>query len=389
MTSFDMAQQPSITFGAGRLVEATAMVSALTGGAGPVLLVADAVLIELGHVERLVSTLAADGMGVEVAAEITGEPKETLVDALAERARQTDCRAVIAMGGGAAMDAGKLVAAIAPSGQPAGRFALAANPIPGNRLPAVAIPTTAGTGSEITRTSIVSTTDGKKLWWWSEDLMFAHAILDPELTLTLPPAITAWTGIDAVAHALEAITGRNASPTGMLFGAEALRLLVEFLPKAVADGSDIETRGKVHWASTLAGLALHNCNTHLGHNISHALGSLAPIHHGLATGLALECALPWLIRKPGGADNFAVAANLLGGKSQVDELPLRFSTLMRAVGISPALPEVCAGVSAGALAAEMKSPANRAIADNAPSPVNDTDLDELAGLMLGSRKQAA
>ena len=322
------------------------------------------------------------GLTCTMAAEIAGEPKEAHVDALCARARTSGAAAIIGFGGGAAMDAAKLVAAIAPSGRPAAQFALAANPLPKDGLPAIAIPTTAGTGSEVTRTSIVSNEAGTKNWVWGEELMFAHAILDPELTLSLPAHLTAWTGIDAVAHALEATTSRSSNAAGRLYGLEALRILGAALPRAVADGADLAARSDVLWGSTVAGLALHNCNTHMGHNISHAIGSLARIHHGLATGLALEVTLPWLVARPEGAENYARACEALGGAAEAAALPETFAALMRACRIAPQLPAVCAGLRADDLAAMMKSPANRSISQNSACPVEDADLDTMAGMMM-------
>lgn len=380
MKQFNIGRIPPITFGAGRLAKAANIVSGL--GGGPVLLIADAILAELGVTDRLRSDLATAGIPVEVAADVSGEPKEALVDQLCARANETRAKVIIGLGGGAAMDAAKLVAAIARSGQPAEIFALAAQPLPSNGLPALAIPTTAGTGSEVTRTSVISNSDGRKIWFWGEKLMFAQAILDPELTLSLPPNLTAWTGIDAVAHALEGVTSRNSSPVGQLYGLEALRLLSDALPQAVKDGSDIEARSRVLWASTLAGLALHNCNTHMGHNISHALGSLVRVHHGLTTGLALEATLPWLVARPEGAEHFARVSEAIGGTARPEALPEAFSRLMRACQIAAELPPNCAGVTPTALSSEMKAPANIGMAQNAPCTIDDRALDEMASHMM-------
>lgn len=381
MQMFNMGRVPPVTFGAGRLAKTPDIVVGL--GGTRVLVVADAILAELGVTDRLERDLAVKALSCDIAAEIAGEPKENLVDDLCRRARENKADIVIGLGGGAAMDAAKLVAATALSNRPVRDFALAAHPLPTNGLPAVAIPTTAGTGSEVTRTSIVSTDEGWKNWYFGEELMFAQAVLDPELTLSLPPHLTAWTGIDAVAHALEGSTARTTSPAGLLYGLEALRILHDALPRAVADGADIEARSHVLWGSMVAGLALHNCNTHMGHNISHALGSLARVHHGLVTGLALKVSLPWLVARPEGAENYALAAQALGGKAQADALPDALSDLMRNCQIQSQLPAECAGVSDAMLAVEMKNSANIGMSKNAACPVTEDDLEEMAHLMMG------
>ncbi|MEL7347878.1 MAG: iron-containing alcohol dehydrogenase [Pseudomonadota bacterium] len=380
MKGFNIGRVPPISFGAGRLADLPELVSGMANG--PVFVVADTALSQLGVTDRLSANLTAAGIRSDVAADVAGEPKEALIDDLCARLRTLGARAVVGIGGGAAMDAAKLVAVIAHTGRPAADYALGGHDFPADGLPAIAVPTTAGTGSEVTRTSIVSTAGGNKNWYWGEELMFAHAILDPELTVSLPPHITAWTGIDAVAHALEASTSRKTSAAGLMFGHEALKILVDALPRAVADGEDIEARGRVLWGSTVAGLALHNCNTHMGHNISHALGSLARIHHGLATGLALEVTLPWLVRRPEGSHNYAMAAQVLGGAAEATELPDTFVALLRSCGIAARLPEACAEVSGRELAAAMKSDACHSISQNAACPVGPDDLDEMAEMMM-------
>lgn len=380
MKNFDIGRVPPVTFGAGRISELPDIVMELDGG--PVLIVADTVLADLGITNKLSETFTRAGIGCEIAADVAGEPKEMLIDQLCARAREARVKTVIGIGGGAAMDAAKLVATIAPSDTPAMTYALSAEPLPENGLHSIAVPTTAGTGSEVTRTSIVSTMDGAKNWYWGEELMFSHAVLDPELTVSLPSHLTAWTGMDAVAHALESSTARSTNAAGALYGRAALQILVDALPRAVANGEDLEQRSRVLWASMVAGLALHNCNTHMGHNISHSLGSLSRIHHGLATGLALEVTLPWLVERPDGGENYALAAQALGGPARPDALPEAFTQLMRACEIPAQLPEVCAGVSTQDLSKAMKSPANHGMSQNAACPVSDDDLDEMASLMI-------
>lgn len=380
MNVFSMGRIPPVAFGAGRLGKVPGMVKAL--GGGPVFIVADSFLAEIGVVDRLTAGLDEAGIAYVVAADVAGEPKEALVDALAARAREAGAKSVIGLGGGAALDTSKLVAAIAPSGAPCKDFALSAKPMPKDGLPAIAIPTTAGTGSEVTRISVVSAADGRKYAYFDERLAFAQAVLDPELTLSLPTHLTAWTGIDAVAHALEGATVGRATPVGQMFGHEALRILTEALPKVIADGSDIEARGRVLWGSLVAGVALNNTSVHMGHTISHGLGSLASVHHGHMTGVGLEVALGWLVRRPEGAEYYALASQAMGGAASAEALPETYSAFMRTCGIGAELPAVCAGITGEALATEMKAPANIGMAKNSACKISGEDLDEIAGLVM-------
>ena len=153
-------------------------------------------------------------------------------------------------------------------------------------------------------------------------------------------------------------------------------------------GTD-EGGGQMLWANMAAGLALHNCNMCRGHNISHALGSLAPVHHGLGTGLALDVSLPWLTGRPEGEANCALAAQVLGEPASADALSVVFSALMRSCHIPAELPVVCLNLTAMQFFDAMKSSANYSMAQNAACPIGFDDLDEIAALMVDLRKADA
>ncbi|MBX2853874.1 MAG: iron-containing alcohol dehydrogenase [Rhodobacteraceae bacterium] len=356
---FAAPRTAEIEFGAGRLAGIAEDVARVAGAGAPVVAVVDAALMSIGPGADLASALEAGGSPVALYVEIAGEPKEAQVDAIAEIARAIGARAVVAMGGGAALDAGKLAACVAADEAPARGYALGAAPLPSPRLGLICIPTTAGTGSEVTRTAVISTEDGAKLWYWGEALQPDLALLDPLLTLSLPPHITAWTGLDAYVHALEATTNHHRSPVSALHGHAALRLLAAHLPDAVARPDDLAARSAVLWGATQAGLAINVGSTAIAHCVSHALGTLGPVHHGLATVLAQEAALAWQVEgelNAGGEGPFAAVAAASG--TSLAEFPQWFSDFISRCDVARRLPPGFAAIGAEALAREMLAPAN-------------------------------
>ncbi|MEO0761981.1 MAG: iron-containing alcohol dehydrogenase, partial [Pseudomonadota bacterium] len=343
---FTMDAAAPVLFGDGRLAELPeALVTHAAPRPGaPVMVVADRALVDLGAVHRVAGLLAAAGHPTLVADPVEGEPGTTMIDALAAAMIAVRAGAVVAVGGGATIDAAKLAAFLAPRGHVALDYALGARAMPGGGLPVVAVPSTAGTGAEVTRTAVASGPDAEKLWFWGDGLLPAVSILDGELTSTLPAALTAWTGMDACTHALEAATSGRTTAPARAFGLHALTLIARYLPRAVADGQDREARGQVLWAAMLAGRAIEQCGTHLGHNIGHALGSLARVHHGHATALGLEAALPWLVAEctREGAEDFASAAAALGAEREAEAQPGAFARQMRAAGIPAPQPGAAA-----------------------------------------------
>ena len=176
------------------------------------------------------------------------------------------------------------------------------------------MPTTSGTGSETTRTAILSDADGAKLWFWGEELKADEVVLDPELTVSLPPHLTAATGIDALVHAVEAATNRNAHPANDIYAHEAIRLVARHLVDGRREPRNLAAREGLALAAALAGTAIDNCGTAIAHNIGHAHGLAAadaprPRRRHRHAGLpALECR-----RRPDG--RFAACAAAMGGRA--------------------------------------------------------------------------
>ncbi|MBL8907621.1 MAG: iron-containing alcohol dehydrogenase, partial [Rhizobiales bacterium] len=194
MNPFTLSCVPEILFGAGRLADAPAKLEAVAGAGTTAMIVADPAMAGLGITAKLTAALTAAGHRFAIYDGFKGEPKSSDIDTAASLALKAGAGAVIGLGGGSALDTAKLVAACAVSGAPAEAYQLCETPLPKNRLPIIAIPTTAGTGAEVTRVAVFSNAQKIKVWAWGEEIKPDVAILDPELTVAVPPHITAATG---------------------------------------------------------------------------------------------------------------------------------------------------------------------------------------------------
>ncbi|HET8728449.1 MAG TPA: iron-containing alcohol dehydrogenase, partial [Alphaproteobacteria bacterium] len=204
------------------------------GRGAAVLLIADPFLAQAGLDEPARRSLGDAGLAVFRFTEIRSDPTAEQIDRAADEIRRTGARLVVGLGGGSALDVAKLAAAVAAADAPAEAYALMARPLPAGALPVVALPTTAGTGSEATRTAVYTLSSGVKAWAWGDELRPKAAILDPALTVGLPPSLTAATGVDALVHAIEAATNNRQDPIAEARALEAIRLVAAHLPDAVA-----------------------------------------------------------------------------------------------------------------------------------------------------------
>jgi alcohol dehydrogenase class IV len=377
MTSFTLSSIPEIIFGPGRLADIVPRAEALAGRGATILLVSDPVLKTLGITALALGLLEAEGFEAHVYDSFAGEPRQQDVDAAASLARKVAARLVLGIGGGSALDTAKLAACCAASGLAASAYALCATPLPANRLPIIAIPTTAGTGSEVTRVSVFADENKVKVWAWGEELKPDVAILDPELTVAVPPQVTAATGLDALVHAIEAATNKQRNDGNDLYCHKAISLITQNLERAVQHPHDIAARGAMLLASCYGGIGIDNCGTALAHNISHAVADLAPIPHGRATGLAMLATMGWVAE--GNRPAFAKVAEAMGAANPVEA----YDRLVRASGIKVSLagdglnlanPEL--------LARHMASPANKPMRKSTMRYPSDSDLVMLAERFL-------
>jgi len=367
---------PDMRFGAGTFSEVGAAAAGL-GDISRALVVMDSFLAASGLANRLIDDLRAHGIIASLFADFAGEPKLSHLQAATRAAR--GAQAVIGVGGGSALDVAKIAACCAASGQDPMSYALAARQLPNNPLKKILLPTTAGTGSEMSATSIFTGPEGKKLWIWGAQTKADLVILDPALTVSLPPHLTAWCGMGAFIRAFEAATNRNTHAGAQLHAYEAMRLIAGALETAVKIPTDLDARGKVLLGSSYAGIAVDNCGTAVAHNIGHALAGLAPVHHGLAAALGFEATLAWLVASPTVALDAAAKAL---GLTSLDKLPAFVSDLMDRCDIRRALPAAFAAYSANDLADEMLATENRPMRRATARDVSELDVERFAGMVM-------
>ena len=300
------------------------------------LIVLDKQLAATGMKEQVVELLKKNGMECQIFDKVDPEPKISLADEGAKLALKAKCDIIVGIGGGSAMDVAKAIAVLAANKGKAVDY-LGLNKVPGPGLPKIMIPTTAGTGSEVTFTSVFVRPDLKKKEGMNSPFLYPDlALLDPLLTVSLPPGPTASTGIDALCHAIESYTSINASPLSELLSLEAIALISENLRTAVHDGSNIAAREKMLLGSLYAGLGLANAGVTAVHSLSYPLGGRYGIPHGLANTVLLPHVMSFNIS--GAQEKFVDIAEAMG--EMVEGLPLREAAYLAVEAVN-ALVEDC------------------------------------------------
>ncbi|MFD0959871.1 iron-containing alcohol dehydrogenase [Paenibacillus chungangensis] len=253
-----------------------------------VLLITDPVLVKLGVAEQIAQPLREAGVNITLFSDVTPEPELALAERLVEVTKRTRCDMVVGLGGGSALDLAKVAAVLAVhEGAVADYLNLSGERVITDKgLPKALIPTTAGTGSEVTDIAVLSLGHTKDVIA-HRCLLADIAIVDPELTLTVPPRVTAATGMDALTHAIESYLSVNASPVTDGLALHAVKLAGRSLVQAVADGSIISAREDMSAASYMAGLAFFNAGVAGVHALAYPLGGQFHLPHGEANAVLL------------------------------------------------------------------------------------------------------
>lgn len=306
MSDFNFNTTPGIIFGKGVSTSSSDKIIDKLGD--NIFLITDADLIKIGLNQSIINELSKSS-SVEVFDDVESDPsKKTLIKAL-DRAKTFKPTGILGFGGGSSMDIAKLVSLLIGTEQNIENIWGVGN-AKGPRLPLVLIPTTAGTGSEVTPISIITLEGDQKKGVSSPIILPDLAVLDPELTLNLPRDITAATGIDAMVHAIEAYTSinQNNNPISKLLAIESLKLLGTSIETAVFDGHNIEARSNMLLGSMMAGQAFANSPVSAVHALAYPIGGIFHIPHGLSNSLILPHVLKFNSINPKACEQYAFLA---------------------------------------------------------------------------------
>ena len=307
MDSFRFDTVSRIVSGPGEALRLAAHCEPL--GIDRVLLVTDPGLVAIGLIAPVEAALGEAGVAVTRFAEVREDPPEAVVEAAAAAGRAAAAAGVLAVGGGSSMDVAKVVAALLAGAQPL-QAMYGVDQLQGGRLPLILVPTTAGTGSEVTPVAVITTGETTKAGVSSATLLPDVAVLDPDLTLGLPPSVTAMTGVDAMVHAIEAYTSAlKKNPVSDNLARNALRLLAGNIRRAVHSGSDRDARAAMLLGAMQAGQAFANAPVAAVHALAYPLGGHYHIPHGLSNSLVLPAVLRFNL--PAAAPLYAELAALL------------------------------------------------------------------------------
>ncbi len=284
---FQYSNPGRLVFGAGALAELPREI----GAEGPALLVTDPGVARSGILEMVTRALDQAGVRHELFDGVQADPPVEVIEQAAALYRQKQCRAIVGLGGGSSMDVAKTVAVVGTHGGTVKEYC-SGRPIEGVLPPVVAVPTTAGTGSEVTAVAVVSDHESQmKLVLKNPALVPRVALLDPLLLGSVPPRVAAETGADALAHAVEACLSTAGHAVTQALSLSAIRMIVANLPTFVKDRRDVGAAGQMLLAACMAGMAFKNAGLGLAHAMAHPAGVYFGLSHGLSCALYLPAVM--------------------------------------------------------------------------------------------------
>lgn len=258
------------------------------------LIISDPIMDSLGFVNKCHALLKTQGIEVVSYIGVTTEPDDTYVAEGLQLLQKENCDVIISVGGGSCIDTAKAIAVVATNGGYIGDYMKMAKVAAVAPIPHIAIPTTAGTGSEATDATVITNTKSDvKMMIKQPAFMPTIAIVDPILTITSPPAITAATGIDALSHAIESYLSRLAHPYSNVLALSAMELIVNNIIRVYEHGDDVDAREAMSLGSMQAGLSFSNASVALVHGMSRPIGALFHVPHGISNAMLLPAVLDY------------------------------------------------------------------------------------------------
>ncbi|TCP31264.1 alcohol dehydrogenase [Scopulibacillus darangshiensis] len=291
MTSYKL-QMPKATFyGAGALQHLGAEAKGL---GDKVLIISDRMMEKLGYVRKCEEYLECSGLAHVKYLDISSEPTDIFVYEALELLKQENCDVLVAVGGGSCIDTAKAVSILATNGAVISDYMNNKRVAEKRGIPIIAIPTTAGTGSEATDVTVITNTKtDTKMMIKQPAFLPEKAIVDPELTLSSPQGVTSATGIDALTHAIEAYLSRQHQPYTDQIALSAIKVIMENIESAYSNGEDIRAREGMAYGAMLAGMAFSNSSVCLVHGMSRPIGALFHVPHGISNAMLLPIVLTY------------------------------------------------------------------------------------------------
>lgn len=380
LTGFEHRPRTGLIYGPGAIARVPELLR--KAGAKSLLVVTDAGIVQAGHAQRLGQMLKEGGFEFLVYDEVEENPSTRCVRECAAAVQGREIDWIVALGGGSPIDAAKGCNFLITNG---GRIedyrgsGKAAHPL----KPMLAIPTTAGTGSEVQRFALISDKKTRqKMACGDPGAAPKMAVLDPVLTLTQPPSVAACTGIDTIAHAVETAVTRDRNAFSVMFSHQAFRFAVEAFPSVLREPDDLEARGRMLLAATFGGLAIENSMLGAAHSAANPLTARFGIVHGQAVGMML----PWIVRHNAGDPEalegyraLAQAAGLADSDDApaktVEALRLRLQEMLRLAGFPGSLREC--GVERDQIAEMAEEAAEQWTAQFNPCPMQTSDFERI------------
>ena len=377
-TGFDSHPRTRLVFGADSMERVGELAREL--GGKNVLLVTDKGLAAAGHPSRAVSFIEAAGLQVTVFDEVRENPTTIDVDRCIAIARAAGSDMIVGLGGGSSMDTAKGANFILTNGgrmQDYWGVGKATKPM----LPLIAIPTTAGTGSECQSFALISDeTTHQKMACGDAKAAAAIAILDPLLTVSQPPRVTACTGIDAIAHAFETAVTKKRNPLSAMYSREAFRLCFGALETVLENPRDLEARSRMQLGAAFAGMAIENSMLGAAHSAANPLTAHYGIAHGQAVGLMLPAVIAFNARDPE-AHNHYLELAMIAGLESIDDLIGELDTILEAARVREGIAKL--GIVRASFPKLATESAQQWTASFNPRRIDAKDFEELYAEVLG------